>query len=68
MPPSPVVVLVPAHNESVHLLPTIRSRCLAHALAWPAQEEALRWLEAQGQPSAAVRTLLRAVAQSIGGQ
>lgn len=36
-------------SEAAHLLlPTIRSRCLGHTLAWPAQEQALAWLQAQG--------------------
>lgn len=36
-------------SEAAHmLLPTIRSRCLGHALAWPTQEESLMWLQAQG--------------------
>lgn len=33
-------------TEAAHLLPaTIRSRCQAHALAWPEPEEALAWLQ-----------------------
>ena len=32
-------------SESAHqLLPTIRSRCQAHAMAWPTEDEALAWL------------------------
>lgn len=32
-------------SESAHqLLPTIRSRCQAHVLSWPAEEEAMAWL------------------------
>jgi DNA polymerase III subunit delta' len=35
-------------SESAHqLLPTIRSRCQTHVMAWPAEDEALSWLEAQ---------------------
>lgn len=34
--------------ESTHqLLPTIRSRCQGHAMAWPTADEALDWLQAQ---------------------
>ena len=33
-------------TEAAHLLPaTIRSRCQAHALAWPEPDEALAWLQ-----------------------
>lgn len=36
-------------SEAAHLLlPTIRSRCLGHSLHWPAQDEALAWLQGQG--------------------
>lgn len=35
-------------TEAAHqLLPTIRSRCQGHAMAWPATDEALGWLQAQ---------------------
>lgn len=35
-------------TEAAHqLLPTIRSRCQGHAMVWPAQEEALVWLQAE---------------------
>lgn len=43
------------------LLPTIRSRCMGHAMAWPAREEAEAWLRAQpGVPAADVPVLLAA--------
>lgn len=48
-------------SDAAHLLlPTIRSRCMARALHWPAEEEALAWLAECGvlQPEAAA--LLRA--------
>ena len=33
-------------TEAVHqLLPTIRSRCLGHSMAWPGFDEALGWLQ-----------------------
>lgn len=48
-------------SEAAHqLLPTIRSRCLGHAMAWPAEAQALAWLEAQGVPPANAPALLRA--------
>ena len=48
-------------SEAAHLLlPTIRSRCLGHAMAWPAPDAALRWLASQGVETAAVPALLRA--------
>ncbi len=48
-------------SESAHqLLPTIRSRCLAHTMHWPAQPEGLAWLERQGMDTAAAQTWLMA--------
>jgi len=48
-------------SEAAHqLLPTIRSRCLGHTLAWPATDEAAAWLQEEGVPSAAAPGLLRA--------
>ena len=48
-------------SESAHqLLPTIRSRCLAHTLAWPQEGEALAWLREQGIAADAADALLRA--------
>jgi DNA polymerase-3 subunit delta' len=36
-------------TESAHqLLPTIRSRCLGHAMAWPEMQLAIQWLQDQG--------------------
>jgi len=47
-------------TEAAHqLLPTIRSRCLGHALAWPREAEAQAWLTAQGVPGADIPALLR---------
>ena len=52
-------------TEAAHwLLPTIRSRCMAHTLKWPAPEEALAWLSAQGVSSDVAPALLR----SAGGR
>ena len=40
-------------TEAVHqLLPTIRSRCLGHAMHWPAFDDALSWLEAVSHTAA----------------
>jgi DNA polymerase-3 subunit delta' len=48
-------------TEAAHqLLPTIRSRCLGHTLAWPAGDEAQAWLAEEGVPPAATSALLRA--------
>jgi DNA polymerase-3 subunit delta' len=48
-------------SEAAHqLLPTIRSRCLGHTMAWPQEGEALAWLQAQGIKPADAPALLRA--------
>jgi DNA polymerase-3 subunit delta' len=48
-------------TEAAHqLLPTIRSRCLGHALAWPEAKDAVAWLQEEGVPAAAAAGLLRA--------
>jgi DNA polymerase-3 subunit delta' len=48
-------------TEAAHqLLPTIRSRCLGHTMAWPDEKEALAWLEQQGVRAADAAALLRA--------
>lgn len=47
-------------SEAAHqLLPTIRSRCLGHTMAWPAQAEMLQWLTEQGVPAAGAEVFLR---------
>ena len=51
-PPGTVFLLV--SNSLDRLLPTILSRCRKFAMAMPAPEEALRWLEAQEVPNADV--------------
>ena len=52
-------------TEASHLLlPTIRSRCLAHTMKWPEAVEALLWLKTQGVPDAVAQALLR----SAGGR
>jgi DNA polymerase-3 subunit delta' len=48
-------------SEAAHqLLPTIRSRCLWHAMHWPETVASLGWLRAQGVPEALASPLLRA--------
>jgi DNA polymerase III subunit delta' len=48
-------------TEAAHqLLPTIRSRCLSHTMAWPAESDALDWLGQQGVAPAQAQALLRA--------
>ena len=42
-------------TEAAHqLLPTLRSRCIGHALLWPEFEQALAWLETQTEMSGKV--------------
>ena len=48
-------------SEAAHqLLPTIRSRCLGHAMLWPDKASSLAWMEVQGVPVAQADVLLRA--------
>ena len=48
-------------SDAAHLLlPTIRSRCLAHSMTWPAEADALRWLADAGAPPGDAPALLRA--------
>ena len=48
-------------SEAAHqLLPTIRSRCIAHTMAWPEPALSLQWLQAQGIAPADAPELLRA--------
>jgi DNA polymerase III subunit delta' len=48
-------------TEAAHqLLPTIRSRCLGHAMTWPDAAAATAWLKDQGIEAADVAVLLRA--------
>jgi DNA polymerase-3 subunit delta' len=52
-------------TEAAHLLlPTIRSRCLAHTMKWPGDDEALTWLSGQGVSTPVAQALLR----SAGGR
>ena len=48
-------------SEAAHqLLPTIRSRCIAHNMAWPEPASSLDWLQAQGVSGSEAPLLLRA--------
>ena len=48
-------------TEAAHqLLPTIRSRCLAHTMQWPQAGEASTWLAGQGVPADQITGLLQA--------
>jgi len=48
-------------SEAAHqLLPTIRSRCMSHTMAWPEEAEALAWLAAQGVKPGEAAAMLRA--------
>lgn len=48
-------------SEASHLLlPTIRSRCLAHTMTWPAAPEAAQWLQSQGMAEADATAALQA--------
>ena len=58
------VRFVLATEASHMLLPTIRSRCLAHTMKWPEASEALVWLAEQGLASDDAQNLLR----SAGGR
>lgn len=49
-----------ASESADQLLPTIRSRCLGHVMAWPRAEEALDWLHGQGVAAQSAPALLRA--------
>ena len=48
-------------SEAAHqLLPTLRSRCLVHSMAWPEALDSLAWLEAQGLDAETAAVALRA--------
>jgi DNA polymerase-3 subunit delta' len=54
------VKFVLASEAGHQLLPTIRSRCLAHTMVWPNTAEALAWLQEKGVAAADAEVLLRA--------
>jgi DNA polymerase-3 subunit delta' len=49
-----------ATDAAHQLLPTIRSRCLAHAMVWPDDAAAMKWLQGQGITQNKARVMLRA--------
>ena len=53
------VRFVLATSAAHQLLPTVRSRCLWHAMAWPDTAAATNWLQGQGVPAAQAAVLLR---------
>ena len=59
-------------SESAHqLLPTIRSRCQAHAMVWPSDSKAIAWLQAAAQDAGLKEvgeTEARAWLQAAGGR
>ena len=58
-PPGDVKFVLATHAAH-QLLPTIRSRCLAHTMRWPIGSEALSWLAAQGFSAHDAQVLLQA--------
>ncbi|WP_394756957.1 DNA polymerase III subunit delta' [Rhodoferax sp.] len=54
------VKFVLASDAAHQLLPTIRSRCLAHTMVWPARETSLAWLQQQGLEPGQAAVMLRA--------
>ncbi len=54
------VRFVLASGAAHMLLPTIRSRCLGHTMAWPDPEAARQWLVEQGVDASQAAALLRA--------
>jgi len=59
-PPGDVKFVLATQAEQA-LLPTLRSRCLRHTMAWPATAEAQHWLQQQGVSAAQSGLALRAV-------
>lgn len=48
-------------SESAHqLLPTIRSRCLGHAMHWPDVQSSLDWMQSQGVATPHAQRMLKA--------
>ncbi|AGX87191.1 DNA polymerase III subunit delta' [Candidatus Symbiobacter mobilis CR] len=60
--PAPGVRFVLATEAEHQILPTLRSRCVRHAMAWPAPDEAIDWLCAQGLDRSQAAVALRAAA------
>ena len=49
-----------ASDAAHQLLPTIRSRCLAHTMAWPTAQESAAWLAGEGVNGGDIAGLLKA--------
>lgn len=58
--PAGDVRFVLATDMAHQLLPTIRSRCLGHAMVWPEPDQALQWLRQQDLTESHARAFLRA--------
>ena len=58
--PAGDVKFVLASEMAHQLLPTIRSRCLGHAMAWPQTDTAVDWLAQQDVTATAAKVYLRA--------
>jgi len=58
-PPGEVKFIL-ATASGHQLLPTIRSRCLGHAMAWPERDVGIGWLQQHDLPAAAAQAFLRA--------
>lgn len=54
------VKFVLASDAAHQLLPTIRSRCLAHTMVWPTPDASLAWLQQQGLDARQAAVMLRA--------
>ncbi|WP_313313430.1 DNA polymerase III subunit delta' [Pulveribacter sp.] len=57
------VRFVLATGAAHQLLSTIRSRCLAHTMAWPESGQMLQWLAGQGVEDGAAQAWLRAAGE-----
>ena len=58
-PPGSVKFIL-ASESANQLLPTIRSRCLAHTMQWPALTASIEWLESQGVEHSQAHSFLKA--------
>jgi DNA polymerase III subunit delta' len=58
--PAGDVRFVLASASAHQLLPTIRSRCIGHTLAWPPMDEAAQWLQGQGLDAVLAAKLMAA--------
>ena len=58
--PAGDIRFVLATDMAHQLLPTIRSRCLGHGMAWPEPDQALQWLQLQGLKEIDALAFLRA--------